>query len=188
MLNLFSAHSVFKEFAHIQILAQVFSSYTQHRIYLVDETLHLLRKLQFSKNAVRTYHLADEDQKQIQMITALLVHLVQFSAIVPDSLKGTVDWTTIVDASGDADYYPIKCHEVATEACCRFWTDVLQRFTAAKSQDVSETKGIIDNLVQDFLTILNLPEYPAAASILEVILLNSAVAISVTLNIGMSWH
>ncbi|ONM28008.1 PHD finger family protein [Zea mays] len=153
----------------IGVICTVFSSYTQHRSYLVDETLHLLRKLQFSKNAVRTYHLADEDQKQIQMITALLVHLVQFSAIVPDSLKGTVDWTTIVDASSDADYYPIQCHEAATEACCRFWTDVLQRFTAAKSQDMSETKGIIDNLVQDFLTILNLPEYPAAASILEVL-------------------
>ncbi|ONM51063.1 PHD finger family protein [Zea mays] len=153
----------------IGVICTVFSSYTQHRSYLVDEILHLLRKLQFSKNAVRTYHLADEDQKQIQMITALLVHLVQFSAIVPNSLKGTVDWTTIVDASGDADYYPIKCHEAATEACCRFWTDVLQRFTAAKSQDMSETKGIIDNLVQDFLMILNLPEYPAAASILEVL-------------------
>lgn len=138
---------------------------------MVDETLHLLRKLQSSKNAVRTYHLADEDQKQIQMITALLVHLVQFSAIVPDSLKGTVDWTTITDASVDADY-PIKCHEAATEACCLFWSHVLQRFTAAKSQDMSEAKGIIDNLVQDLLAILNLPEYPAAASILEVTLLS----------------
>ncbi|KAL6647205.1 hypothetical protein ACP70R_014642 [Stipagrostis hirtigluma subsp. patula] len=152
----------------IGVICTVFSSYTQHRSYLVDETLSLLRKLQFSRNAVRTYHLADEEQKQIQMITALLVHLVQFSANVPDSLKGTVSWSTIIDASVDSSY-PIKCHEAATEACCVFWTNVLQRFTAAKSQDMSEAKGIIDNLVQDLLTILNLPEYPAAASILEVL-------------------
>ncbi|RLN34829.1 nipped-B-like protein B isoform X2 [Panicum miliaceum] len=152
----------------IGVICTVFSSYTQHRGYLVDETIVLLRKLQFSRNAVRTYYLADEEQKQIQMITALLVHLVQFSAIVPDSLKGKVDWSTIVDAPVDASY-PIKCHEAATEACCTFWTSVLQRFTAAKSQDMSEAKGIIDNLVQDLLTILNLPEYPAAASILEVL-------------------
>ncbi|KAF8695573.1 hypothetical protein HU200_037422 [Digitaria exilis] len=152
----------------IEVICTVFSSYTQHRSYLVDETIHLLRKLQFSRNAVRTYHLADEEQKQIQMITALLVHLVQFSAIVPDSLKGAVDWSTIIDASVDASY-PIKCHKAATEACCLFWTSVLQRFTAAKSQDMSEAKGIIDNLVQDLLTILNLPEFPAAASILEVL-------------------
>ncbi|KAL6880324.1 hypothetical protein ACP4OV_011889 [Aristida adscensionis] len=152
----------------IGVICTVFSSYTQHRSYLVDETLHLLRKLQFSKNAVRTYHLADDEQKQIQMITALLVHLVQFSTNVPDSLKGTVNWSTIIDASVDASY-PIKCQEAATGACCLFWTNVLQRFTAAKSQDMSEAKGIIENLVQDLLTILNLPEYPAAASILEVL-------------------
>ncbi|EEE66449.1 hypothetical protein OsJ_22834 [Oryza sativa Japonica Group] len=139
-----------------------------NKTYLVDETLVLLRKLQFSKNAIRTYHLADEEHKQIQMITALLVHLVQFSANVPDGLKGTVNWSTIVDASIDASY-PIKCYEAATEACCLFWTNVLQRFTAAKSQDMSEAKGIIDNLVQDLLTILNLPEYPAAAPVLEVL-------------------
>ncbi|CAN6170545.1 unnamed protein product [Urochloa humidicola] len=152
----------------IEVICTVFASYTQHRSYLVDETIALLRKLQFSRNAVRTYHLADEEQKQIQMITALLVHLVQFSAIVPDSLKGTVDWSTIIDAPVDASY-PLKCHEAATGACCLFWTSVLQRFTAAKSQDMSEAKGIMDNLVQDLLTILNLPEYPAAASILEVL-------------------
>ncbi|CAN6209133.1 unnamed protein product [Urochloa humidicola] len=152
----------------IGVICMVFASYTQHRSYLVDETIALLRKLQFSRNAVRTYHLADEEQKQIQMITALLVHLVQFSAIVPDSLKGAVDWSTIIDAPVDASD-PIKCHEAATGACCLFWTSVLQRFTAAKSQDMSEAKGIMDNLVQDLLTILNLPEYPAAASILEVL-------------------
>ncbi|GJN24260.1 hypothetical protein PR202_gb11991 [Eleusine coracana subsp. coracana] len=134
-----------------------------------EEFAHLpFNSKQFSKNAVRTYHLADEDQKQIQMITALLVHLVQFSAVVPDSLKGTVDWSTITDASVDSSYLK-KCHEAVTEACCLFWSNVLQRVTAAKSQDMSEAKAIIDNLVQDLLTILNLPEYPAAASILEVL-------------------
>ncbi|KQK21203.1 hypothetical protein BRADI_1g59325v3 [Brachypodium distachyon] len=152
----------------IDVICTVFSSYTQHRTYVIDETLYLVRKLQFSKNAIRTYHLADDEQKQIQMITALLVHLVQFSANVPDSLKGTVNWSTIIDASVDSSY-PINCHEAATEACCLFWTNVLQRFTAAKSQDMSEAKGIIENLVQDLLTVLNLPEYPAAAPILEVL-------------------
>lgn len=159
---------------NFQFLIQVFSSYTQHKSYLIDETVHLLRKLQFSKNAVRAYHLADEDQKQIQMTTALLVHMVQFSAIVPDSLKGTVDWSTIIDASVDSSYIN-KCHEAATNTCCDFWKNVLQRVTSSKSQDMSEAKGIIDNLVQDLLTILNLPEYPAAASILEVTWLSSAV-------------
>lgn len=152
-------------FSHIQ----VFASYTQHKSFLIDETIQLLRKLQFSKRALRTYHLADEEQKQIQMITALFVQLVQFSANVPDSLKTTVNWNTILDASIDASF-PMNCHEAATEVCCIFWTSVLQRFTTAKTQDVTESKVILENLVMDLLTTLNLPEYPASAPILEVIL------------------
>jgi cohesin loading factor subunit SCC2 len=84
------------------------------------------------------------------LITALLVHLVQFSAIVPDSLNGTVDWSTI-DTPVDASH-PIKCHEAATKACCLFWTSVRQCITAAKSQDMPEDKEVIDNIVQDLLT------------------------------------
>ncbi|XP_020095025.1 nipped-B-like protein isoform X2 [Ananas comosus] len=152
----------------IDLICGVFASYTQHKSFLIDETIQLLRKLQFSKRALRTYHLADEEQKQIQMITALFVQLVQFSANVPDSLKTTVNWNTILDASIDASY-PMNCHEAATEVCCIFWTSVLQRFTTAKTQDVTESKVILENLVMDLLMTLNLPEYPASAPILEVL-------------------
>nr|XP_010923594.1 sister chromatid cohesion protein SCC2 isoform X2 [Elaeis guineensis] len=152
----------------INLICGVFASYPQHRSFLIDETLQLLRKLQCSKRALRAYHLPDEEQKQIQMITALLIQLVQFSANLPESLKTTSNWNNIVDSSIDASY-PTKCHETATEACCLFWTSVLQRFTNAKAQDVSESKVILENLVMDLLTTLNLPEYPASASILEVL-------------------
>ncbi|XP_073005499.1 sister chromatid cohesion protein SCC2 [Typha latifolia] len=153
----------------IDLICGVFASYTQHRSFLIDETIQLLRKLQFSKRALRTYHLPDEEQKQIQMITALLVQLVQFSAVLPDSLRTTVNWNSILDASIDAGY-PVKCHEAATEVCCLFWTSVLQRFTTtAKTQDVFEPKAVLENLVMDLLMTLNLPEYPASAPILEVL-------------------
>jgi cohesin loading factor subunit SCC2 len=148
---------------------QVFAFYTQHRGFLIDETLQLLRKMQFSKRALRTYHLPDEEQKQIQMITAILLHLVQFSATVPESLKSpTLSWSTLVDATVDPSY-PVKCLTAVTEASCQFWTGVLQRVTGSKTQDLSEAKGILENLVADLLMTLNLPEYPASAPILEVI-------------------
>lgn len=135
---------------------------------MIDETLQLLWKLQVSKRALRSYHLPDEEQKQIQMVTALLIQLVQSSANFPETLKSTPSWNTILDGSVEASY-PTKCHEGATEACCLFWTSVLQRFAHAKAQDISEAKVILENLVMDLLTTLNLPEYPASASILEVI-------------------
>ncbi|XP_058080840.1 sister chromatid cohesion protein SCC2 isoform X2 [Magnolia sinica] len=152
----------------INLICGVFASYEQHRNFLIDETFQLLWKLPFSKRAIRSYHLPDEEQRQIQMITALLIQLVQCSANLPKALGQTLDGNSILEVSVDANY-PIKCHDAATEACCIFWTGVLQRFTAVKSQDVSELKVIMENLVMDLLTTLNLPEYPASALILEVL-------------------
>lgn len=145
----------------------MYASYTQHRSFLIDETLQLLRKLHFSKRAIRTYHLPDEEQKQIQMITALLIQMVQFSSNLPESLKSASNWNAILDNSSDSST-PAKCYEDATKTCCLFWTSFLQRLTNGKSQDASESKIILENLVMDLLTTLNLPEYPASASLLEV--------------------
>ncbi|XP_065037401.1 sister chromatid cohesion protein SCC2-like [Musa acuminata AAA Group] len=152
----------------INLICGVYSSYTQHRSFLIDETLQLLRKLQFNKRAIRAYHLPDEEQKQIQMITALLIQLVQFSSNLPESLKTAANWNAVLDISSDSSS-PAKSYEAATQTCCLFWTSVLQRLTTAKSQDVSESKMILENIIMDLLTTLNLPEYPASAPILEVL-------------------
>lgn len=148
----------------VGLICGVFSSYTQHRTYVIDETVQLLWKLPFSKRAMRAYYLPDEEQRQVQMITALLIQLVQCSAILPETLSGD----SILDISVDASY-PTKCSEAATEACSLFWQHVLQKLTTAKTQDASEMKVIIENLLTDLLTTLNLPEYPASAHILEVL-------------------
>ncbi|CAA6657408.1 unnamed protein product [Spirodela intermedia] len=152
----------------ISLICTVFGSYTQHRNFIIDETLQLLRKLPCSKRAIRTYLLPDEEQKQIQMITALLIHLVQYCADLPETVKSKITYNSLHDISINVNF-PTKCYEAATEACCLFWTNVLQRLTTAKAQDISESKMILENLVMDLLTTLNLPEYPASASILEVL-------------------
>ncbi|MCL7033996.1 hypothetical protein MKW94_025445 [Papaver nudicaule] len=152
----------------IGLICGVFSAYTQHRSYLIDETVQLLWKLPFSKRALRTYLLPDEEQRQIQMITALLIQMVQSSANLPVILRQTLTVDAISDAPVDVSY-PTKCNEASTEACCLFWTRVLQRLTTVKTQDVSEVKVIIENIVMDLLWTLNLPEYPASAPILEVL-------------------
>ncbi|KAI3866659.1 hypothetical protein MKW92_002805 [Papaver armeniacum] len=163
----------------IGLICGVFSSYPQHRSYLIDETVQLLWKLPFSKRALRTYLLPDEEQRQIQMITALLIQLVQSSANLPVILRQALTVDSISDASVDV-CYPTKCNEASTEACCLFWTRVLQRLTTVKTQDASEVKVIIENIVMDLLSTLNLPEYPASAPILEVINLISKDCMGVT--------
>jgi len=149
------------------IMVQIFYSYIQHRPYIIDEIVQLLWKLPSSKRALRAYHLPDEEQRQIQMVTALLIQLVQSSANLPDALRQASSGNSILEVSLDASY-PIKSHEAATETCCLFWTRVLQRFTTVKNQDASELKVMMENLVTDLLTTLNLPEYPSSSPILEV--------------------
>ncbi|KAM7266752.1 hypothetical protein ACFE04_008918 [Oxalis oulophora] len=61
-----------------------------------------------------------------------------------------------------------KCHEAVTDTCVLFWTRVLQRLATVKNQEASDLKILMENLVIDLLTTLNLPEYPASAHILEV--------------------
>lgn len=150
------------------MLVQIFYLYTQHRTYVIDEMIQLLLKLPHSKRALRTYYIRDEEQKQIQMVTALLIQLIQCSANIPDALRQASSGNAVLEVSVDANY-PTKCLEAATEAGCLFWSRVLQRFASVKTQDASELKSIMENLVTDLLTTLNLPEYPASAPFLEVV-------------------
>lgn len=152
----------------ISLISGIFYSYPQHRSHIMDEVAQLLWKIPFSKRAARTYHLPDEEQKQIQMISALLLQLVHHSSNVPESLRKESNITAISEAISDSNLL-LKCHEATTETCVSFWTRVLQRFAAVKNQDASELKVIIDNFVSDLLTTLNLPEYPASGLLLEVL-------------------
>jgi cohesin loading factor subunit SCC2 len=79
------------------IVVQIFYSYAQHRPGIIDETAQLLWKLPFSKRALRAYHLPDEEQRQIQMITALLIQLVQSSAYLPDALRQASSGNSILE-------------------------------------------------------------------------------------------
>ncbi|CAB4309700.1 unnamed protein product [Prunus armeniaca] len=88
-------------------------------------------------------------------------------ANLPEPLRQESSGNSILELSLDADY-PTEGHEAATEACCHFWTRVLQRFASAKTQEASELKVMMENLVTVLLTTLNLPEYPASAPILQV--------------------
>ncbi|PKA59771.1 hypothetical protein AXF42_Ash011895 [Apostasia shenzhenica] len=152
----------------INLLCGVFAWYPQQRDLLLEETLHLLPKLQLSKRSLRAYHLPDEEHKQIQMITALLIQLAQFSANLPDAIKTASSVDAILSAQ-IADNYPLKCLALANTVGCALWTKVIERCTNTKAQDLSESKMALESLVSDLLTTLNLPEYPASASILQVL-------------------
>ncbi|CAA7031303.1 unnamed protein product [Microthlaspi erraticum] len=152
----------------ISLIGGIYNSYAQHRTYVIDELSQLLWKLPSSKRALRAYLLPDEEQKQIQMVTALLIQLVHNSTSLPETLRKASSGNSILETAADVGYLT-KCHEAVTETCCLFWTRVLERFASLKAQDATEIKVLIENLVADLLTALNLPEYPSVSPILEVL-------------------
>lgn len=152
----------------IGVACAVFSSYSEHRTLILDEIIELIGKLAPSKRNVRAYHLPDEEQKPIQMITALVLQLVQCSVTFQEPTEATL----IVSAKCntiDGDYNPSKCFEPATECCRHFCGRILQLLAAPKSRDISDIKVIIENVIVDLLTTLNVPEYPAASLLLQVL-------------------
>nr|VDC85382.1 unnamed protein product [Brassica rapa] len=152
----------------ISLIGGIYNSYPQHRTYVIDELSQLLWKLPSSKRVLRAYHLPDEEQKQIQMVTALLIQLVHNSTSLPETLRQASSANAILENPVDVGYLT-KCHEAATETCCLFWTRVLGRLASLKAQDASEIKVMTENIVNDLLTALNLPEYPSVSLILEVL-------------------
>ncbi|CAB4279253.1 unnamed protein product [Prunus armeniaca] len=113
------------------------------------------------------------DVRDVRSIEEIVVpldkdKLVHYSANLPEPLRQESSGNSILELYLDADY-PTEGYEAATEACCHFWTRVLQRFASAKTQEASELKVMMENLVTVLLTTLNLPEYPASAPILQVL-------------------
>ncbi|VVA10947.1 PREDICTED: nipped-B [Prunus dulcis] len=121
--------------------------------------------LQLVKTSFTTFMVNDIQLLQLKAM-CLISGLVHYSANLPEPLRQESSGNSILELSLDADY-PTKGHEAATEACCHFWTRVLQRFASAKTQEASELKVMTENLVTVLLTTLNLPEYPASAPIME---------------------
>lgn len=117
-------------------------------------------KLPSSKRNMRAYLLSDEEPKQVQMLTALLLQLVQCSVRLPDLEAETT-------AAGSSAF-STKCLDPAMDTCKNFWKLVLQRWAAPKSQDSIDVKGVVENIVVDLLTTLNAPEFPAASLLLQV--------------------
>eukprot|EP01018_Ginkgo_biloba_P004991 Gb_41687 [translate_table: standard] len=152
----------------IGVTCAVFCAYSGHRTVVMDEITRLLWKLPSSKRNLRAYHLLDEEQKQIQMITALVIQLVQCSVTLPEPTEADFAANAAPDTA-DVACSPSKCFEPAMESCRHFWGNVLQWLTVPKCQDGSDIKVILENLVVDLLTTLNVPEYPAASLLLQVL-------------------
>ena len=74
---------------------QIFSKYQKHRRLLLDDILASIARLPSSKRGLRTYKLtsagAGEADVHIQMLTALVLQLIQCVVVLPNYLSKAAD-------------------------------------------------------------------------------------------------
>lgn len=66
---------------------QIFTKYEQHRRLLLDDILASIARLPSTKRNLRSYRLNSE--QHIQMLTALVLQLIQCVVVLPENLDKT---------------------------------------------------------------------------------------------------
>ncbi len=79
--------------AAMDILSKIFSTYTDQRTFIIDEILSSLEKLPVTKQSARQFKLGDG--KSIQLVSALIMQLVQTSGTRSDERNGTRNRRTV---------------------------------------------------------------------------------------------
>ena len=165
----------------LKLVRNVFGKYEKHRKLLLDDILASIARLPSSKRSLRTYRL-DQDN-HIQMLTALVLQLIQCVVTLPKRLaledkdkekdvdKEKVE-QPIAEAGNDELQYDMQAHEFinsrmheANGTAYEFLTVFLKK-CGSKNEDI-DYRPLFENFVQDLLTTVNTPEWPAAELLLS---------------------
>lgn len=165
----------------LSLIRSLFANNEDQRQWIVEEILTSLIKLPDLKHKSGQFRL--RDGKSIHTVSALLFQLVQTSPhllrfechnlakkrrYAPEQGKefefSEIDQTEISVYAKGLD----SAHRVARTIVV-FLTQRSGKTKAAKSSNETEYRAILDNLVADLLTVLYLPEWPAATLLLGVL-------------------
>eukprot|EP00698_Gefionella_okellyi_P002211 TRINITY_DN12031_c0_g1_i1.p1 TRINITY_DN12031_c0_g1~~TRINITY_DN12031_c0_g1_i1.p1 ORF type:complete len:1461 (-),score=372.02 TRINITY_DN12031_c0_g1_i1:12-4394(-) len=128
----------------MSVLCALYQRYPPHRLVILQDVIHDIQKLPSNKRTMRAFRLADSSAS-IQMVSALLLQLFQCST----SFQETDTFAAAVGRTGCA---------------ATFITNLLQRCSSrgdGKTAD-ADVRAVVENILEDWLTVLFLPEWPAA--------------------------
>ncbi|CAI7650095.1 unnamed protein product [Penicillium pancosmium] len=179
----------------MDVLAKIFSRYPDQRPFILDEILVSLEKLPSTRQSARQFKLADG--KNIQLLTALVLQLVQTTALeVPRASKAKRrlqapgngdDDEAMGDGNGikneelddDDDDGPDESLERLAAKVNRLYDNasrsaqyiikfIVQRaMTSTKSGD-QPYRNILDLFTEDLINVLGLTDWPAAELLLRI--------------------
>ncbi|RHZ50276.1 hypothetical protein Glove_502g15 [Diversispora epigaea] len=158
------------------LLRLIFTKHQKQRTWILEEILTSLIKLPTAKRNLRQYRLPDG--KSIQMVSALILQLVQSCTAGTNHINCETmgDQRDAKGLEGD-----INNDQNGLKKCGGVWkigidaasTNVgyvfkflLSRCTKTiKNSNESEYRILLDNFMEDVITVLNYPEWPAAEMI-----------------------
>ncbi|XP_040899168.1 nipped-B-like protein A isoform X1 [Toxotes jaculatrix] len=151
----------------IKLVTAVFSRYEKHRQLILEEIFTSLARLPTSKRSLRNFRLNSSDQDgepmYIQMVTALVLQLIQCVVHLPSD-KDTLDE---YDSKVDQDVLITNSYETAMRTAQNFLSVFLKK--CGSKQGEEDYRPLFENFVQDLLSTVNKPEWPAAELLLSLL-------------------
>ncbi|KAK9497633.1 hypothetical protein O3M35_004324 [Rhynocoris fuscipes] len=144
------------QLAALKLVTTIFAKYEKHRKLLLDDILASMARLPSSKRSLRSYRLSSEEH--IQMLTALVLQLVQCMVVLPENLA---------NSQAEADVVIVSKFKTARTTASNFLYVFLTK-CSSKSEEI-DYRPLFENFVQDLLTTVNKPEWPAAELMLSVL-------------------
>ncbi|XP_029017245.1 nipped-B-like protein A isoform X3 [Betta splendens] len=151
----------------IKLVTAVFSRYEKHRQLILEEIFTSLARLPTSKRSLRNFRLNSSDQDgepmYIQMVTALVLQLIQCVVLLPND-KDIYDE---YDSKVDQDVLITNSYETAMRTAQNFLSVFLKK--CGSKQGEEDYRPLFENFVQDLLSTVNKPEWPAAELLLSLL-------------------
>ncbi|KAK3884098.1 hypothetical protein Pcinc_011609 [Petrolisthes cinctipes] len=169
----------------LRLVTKVFAKYNKHRRLLLDDILASIARLPNSKRSLRTYRLNSDES--IQMLTALVLQLIQCVVELPEELSQNTSSSGKSDSNHshnskdskdtkveekkevqmDRDVLVSTRYETAMSTAYSFLSVFLQK-TGSRSEEI-DYRPLFENFVQDLLVTVNKPEWPAAELLLSLL-------------------
>lgn len=152
----------------IKLVTAVFSRYEKHRQLILEEIFTSLARLPTSKRSLRNFRLnssdTDGEPMYIQMVTALVLQLIQCVVHLPTDKDHTDDE---YGKKVDQDVLITNSYETAMRTAQNFLSVFLKK--CGSKQGEEDYRPLFENFVQDLLSTVNKPEWPAAELLLSLL-------------------
>ncbi|PNF24471.1 Nipped-B-like protein [Cryptotermes secundus] len=161
----------------LKLVTTIFTKYEKHRRLLLDDILASIARLPSSKRSLRSYRLNSEEH--IQMLTALVLQLIQCVVVLPERFQAEGSEKSQNDGKEneeekkdklvnvDRDVLIISKYETAYRTAANFLSVFLNK-CGSKTEEI-DYRPLFENFVQDLLTTVNKPEWPATELLLSLL-------------------